>query len=917
MTSQQNVDIPSLIQATQSANNAQRQNAEATLKKLRQHHLPNYLLELCRILQDGTVPPPVRQGAGLLLKNAVTSSRGDRNEIRQRWLDDLDDGTRSKIKRALLDTLSCRIEEARSTAVIVVSNLAVIESLSSWKSLVPDLLRKAASSEHAMAAALRTVGQIAESEWMHDDLQPFSPKILECIAKGMSCTTAPALQSESMKTLGRFVELIEPNMAHPQQQAVIMQMVCCGAKPSTNTSLRIAALMAMAKIVECYYQMMKPWMQQLFQITKQAISRGVEHQHRLLHPQGGNANVPSSEQVDADQLYEITRQAIEVWSTTADIELEIVRARQEAKAKGVSAQDIPTNHGFVEKSVQLLVPVYLQALLLQSDEFEPDAWTVRKAAACSLEMFAMVVGDHILKYVLKFVESNIGSSNWRSREAALCAFGMVLDGPSAQKLTGLVGQIMGVVVKLMADGHAQVRLSAVWVLGRVCSVVPSAGQAFGPKMLMPLVTALHRDVAMAEKACWCLTSMCALFGDDPWIYHGNNAKQMIAELLSRATKGDVTGPLLLGVHEALNTLISYAPPKDTALRQLVGSQLLPELGQQLFGVVEGLRSEGGGAGSDVTQHRMAGLLSTIQVVLEVVARGGGGADGALSPQLSDQLMECCCTVLDAEHALVYEEALGAVTAIARCIGGHFRKYLMAQRVQDLLIRAVRNGKSNEDICRIGVGCIGDVYGACHEAICGDPVPLQKYTDHLVSELLTLLIDTAVGLALKVHIIASLTDIMLAHGPRASRYSGDILEKCLEIGVLRPPQDADEELWADFNEIRAEICDVVRSCMLELTEKASAATSADDRAQRVVANHIVQINKFVEAMALDLHRADSNALQKCIMLLNDAALFADSDRSLKDRLKTQSAQRILEAAGQQKEDHELRNAARAAFEALNK
>jgi len=289
----------------------------------------------------------------------------------------------------------------------------------------------------------------------------------------------------------------------------------------------------------------------------------------------------------------------------------------------------------------------------------------------------------------------------------------------------------------------------------------------------------------------------------------------------------------------------------------------------------------------------------------------------LSPKLSDQLMECCCTVLDAEHALVYEEALGAVTAIGRCIGGNFRKYLMASRVQDLLVRAVRNGKSNEDICRIGVGCIGDVYTACHEAICLDPVPLQKYTDHLVSELLSLLIDGAVGLALKVHIIAALTDIMLAHGPRAGRYSGDILEKCLEIGVLRPPQNADEELWADFNEIRAEICDVVRSCMLELTDSIKSSSGSNNQTQRVVAEHIVQINKFVDAVALDLHRADKDALQKCIMLLNDAALFADTDSNLKDRLKTKSAQRILEAAGQQNADEDLRAAAHTAFQALNR
>jgi len=234
----------------------------------------------------------------------------------------------------------------------------------------------------------------------------------------------------------------------------------------------------------------------------------------------------------------------------------------------------------------------------------------------------------------------------------------------------------------------------------------------------------------------------------------------------------------------------------------------------------------------------------------------------------------------------------------------------------LLVKAVRNGASNEDICRVGVGCIGDVYAACNEAICADPMPLQKYTDHVVGELLTLLIDTQIGLALKQHIIGALTDIMLAHGPRANRYSGDVLEKCLEIGMLRPPPTADEELWDDFNLIRAEICDVVRSCMLDLSDAMRAHNNSNDQTQRVAADHISRINKFLEAVAADLQRADHQVLSKCILLLTDAALFCDTNLRLKNELKTQSVQRILERAGKQNDDRKLAESAQNAFSALN-
>ena len=183
----------------------------------------------------------------------------------------------------------------------------------------------------------------------------------------------------------------------------------------------------------------------------------------------------------------------------------------------------------------------------------------------------------------------------------------------------MVGQILGVVVKLMADSNDQVRLTAVWVLGRICSEIPEAVDASGSadggrSVLGPLVTALNGSPLMAEKACWCIASLCG--HGSSWMYSGQNGKQMISELLSRVAKRDVTGSLVLTIHEALNTAICSAPNTDTQLMTLLGQQLLPELAQQLFGVVEGMKR--GDRGSDVMQYRMGGLFSTIQVVLHKV-----------------------------------------------------------------------------------------------------------------------------------------------------------------------------------------------------------------------------------------------------------------------------------------------------------
>jgi len=892
--SNQNVNIPSLIGLTQGMDNVARKQATATLDQLEMAHFPNYLLELCRILQDRAVSPAIRQGAGLLLKNAVTSSRGDLNEIRTRWTERLDDNTRHKIKQSMLSTLSVPNEMARNTAVIVISNLAVVETLERWKELIPTLLERASASNEAMSASLKCIAQIAESEYTLEELQPFSHKILELIAKVMSnavnTSNAPnpqnlKVQTEAMNALNAIVELIEKNMQNPQQQSVILQMVCCGAKPGMDVQLRIASFMTMSRLVECYYSLMQKWMQQVFQISKQAIDCGVKT----------SANI---------EIGEVTKQAIEVWSTTAEIEADI---NEEMKEKNGQCERV--NHNFVLKSLELLVPAYLKALLLQSDHFDPDEWTVRKAATCSLELFAHVVGDSMLKYVLQFVEQNIASTNWRCREAALNAFGCCLEGPSKAKLSGLVKQILTVVLKLMSDTQLQVTITAVWVLGRICAELPEAVN--NPQILIPLVKALNGQKEMADKACWCIASLFQHHGSASFLYQGNNAKQMIQELLTRATKGDVTGTLVLSIHEALNTVITSSPSEDTQLSRLMATILLPQLAQQLYAVVEGFKR---GDNTDTVQYRMAGLLSTIQVTLEKLGSLPSVSGPVLNQKLTDQLMECCCTVLQADHSLVYEEALGAVTFIGHSVGSNFMKYLMASQVQDLLVKAVRNGAANEDICRVGVGCIGDVYSACNEQICANPQPLQQYTDRIVSELLTLLINTNIGLSLKQHIIGALTDIMLAHGPQATRYSSDVLAKCLEIGVLRPPQNSDAEIWIDFNQIRAEICDVVRSCMLDIT---AAPNQNGNEQQQVAAQHILAINNFLEAVAADLQKADHEVLQKCILLLTDAALFCESNSALKNKLKTQSVQRILESAGKQQSDKKLAESAQGAFNALNR
>jgi len=890
---QNNVSIPQLIALTQGQNNEARNSATQQLQYLEDNHFLNYILELCRILGSQSEQTAIRQGSGLLLKNCIGagSERSEQyiNKIKKRWTS-LQDSQKKQIKEKIVQVLSLPDLGARNTAVNVISNLASIEGLKEWKQLIPELINKCLSKNNdLMYSSLKCISQIAENVEHHSDLQQYSPKILECVAHGMSTNQGQnfmQVQSVAMHCLYELTELIQQNMSVETERTIIFQMVCCGASNGPNRDLRLQSFMTIGRLIENYYNVLPTYMQSIFQISKTVIEKGVNGKE------------------DED----VTKQAIEVWSTCGEMEYDINREQQELQELQLlqqnnnnapnQPQQARTNYGFVNKSLELLVPIYLKALLTQKDEYDEDEWTIRKAAACSLDVFAAVAQDNILNFVLKFVEQNVSQTNWRNREAALTAFGYILDGPSKDKLIRLTSQILPIILKLMTDDNIQVRQSAVWAFGRVTDVIPDA---VGDKnVLQPIVRAIGDKNTIVNKICWSIANLSRYYSEkqmtNSCIYSDQNAFNLIRELLKRCNRQDSTSQVIIGTHEAINAIICFIPQNDRN-KQMIES-LLPELVSQMVTASELCKA---GNTNDVVMYKMAGLFSSIQVILDKLGVN------SLNQDNTNKIMHCCCTLLQIkDNDLVYEEALGCITYVAKCVQDNFKFFLQSPQVQDLLYKSVRTGNLN--ICRIGAGVIGDVYTSCSEFISTDPVKLQVFSDKIVSELLGILIgqDTdGQKMQLKGHIVDALTDILIAHGPHSHRYSGSILEKCLDIGKLVPPQDMDEIDMQDFNEIRISIIDTCRTCMAEL-----AASQQIGNFQK----YLPQIHNFFNAVSTDLNRVSVNVLKSCIKLLSEAADYCDPNT--KQSLRTPAVQKILHKAGSMTNEQELVQQARSAFEQIS-
>ena len=67
--------------------------------------------------------------------------------------------------------------------------------------------------------------------------------------------------------------------------------------------------------------------------------------------------------------------------------------------------------------------------------------------------------DRVVEHVLPYVSGNVASPEWRKREAALLAFGNILDGPQNEEaMAGIIRQALGVLVAALRDPNELVKV---------------------------------------------------------------------------------------------------------------------------------------------------------------------------------------------------------------------------------------------------------------------------------------------------------------------------------------------------------------------------------------------------------------------------------------------------------------------------
>ena len=94
------------------------------------------------------------------------------------------------------------------------------------------------------------------------------------------------------------------------------------------------------------------------------------------------------------------------------------------------------------------------------------------AAGTCLSLLSAAVQDVIVQAVIPFIETHITAQDWHQREAAVMAFGSILDGPDPAVLTPLIHQALPLLLNMMSDAETNqdVKDTTAWTLARICDL---------------------------------------------------------------------------------------------------------------------------------------------------------------------------------------------------------------------------------------------------------------------------------------------------------------------------------------------------------------------------------------------------------------------------------------------------------------
>jgi len=348
-----------------------------------------------------------------------------------------------------------------------------------------------------------------------------------------------------------------------------------------------------------------------------------------------------------------------------------------------------------------VVPVLLHLLTKQDEDAGDDEYNVSRAAYQCLCLYSQTVTSLIIPPVLSFVEENLRQEDWRLRDAAVSAFGAIMDGPDLKMLDPLIKQALPLLIGMMNDKNVIVKDSAAYALGRICECCGPAidSQTHLPSLIQALFTGLNDSPKMAASCCWSLMNLAESFGSDSASDDENPLSKHFAEsvthLLRTTERPDADNQLRTASYEVLCSFVTNVGQDQ---RELI-AKLLTVIIERMEKTIQ-LQTQIVSVEDKLTLEEMQTSLAS--VIVAIVQR----LDKEVKPY-ADKVMEVILQTLVAlpSSSTVPEALFAAVGSLANALEEDFGVYLDA--FTPYLFNALGNLEEPQ-LCSISIGLVSDI-----------------------------------------------------------------------------------------------------------------------------------------------------------------------------------------------------------------
>ncbi|EPS41284.1 hypothetical protein H072_4856 [Dactylellina haptotyla CBS 200.50] len=799
-----------------------RQAAEQRLQSAAQENYPAYLEGLSRQLANEQNTPVVRAAAALVLKNEFSGRDIVRlQENQQKWVK-LEPPVKETIRGLALGTLANADRQSVSSAAQFVAAIAAIDlPLGQWDALMPTLVQNVNTGADVLKmASLTTIGYICEFEDdnLRESLSQHSNAILTAVVQGARKEEPNNdVRFAAMRALSESLEFVRSNFETEGERNYIMQVVCEATQSSDNT-IQQAAFGCLNRIMSLYYDKMRFYMEKaLFGLTVHGMKNEDE---------------------------EVAKLAVEFWCTVCEEELTIEEDNSDAAMNGLDATRPFFN--FARVATNEVVPVLLELLTKQDEDATDDEYNISRASYQCLCLYSQTVGGLIITPVLTFVEMNLRHEDWRMRDAAVSAFGAIMEGPDVKMLDPLVKQALPVLVAMMSDKVVMVKDSAAYALGRICECCGSAIEAnvHLQGLIGALFSGLSDNTRMAGSCCWALMNLAESFGGESATQTENPLSKHFSEsvgaLLQATERQDADNQLRTASYEVLSSFV-----------QNVGTDQIPNIGHLLTVLLtrlektNELQKQVVSTDDRVTLEEMQiSLASVISVIINRL-------DKEVAP-LADKTMEVILQTLTTlpPNSSVPEALFGAVGAMANALEGGFDKYLEA--FTPFLYNALGN-LDDAQLCSTSIGLVSDIVRSVGEKA-------TPHCDSFMNFLLNNLRSNHLNQQYKPAILQCFGDIAQAITGNFETYLQVVMQVLQQASFIQITHDSSIDMLDYVLSLREGIMDAYDGVIIAMKSSGKAS---------LLVQYVSPIFGFIATIAQDQNRTEA-LLRSAMGVLGDLA-----------------------------------------------